>query len=179
MFEYGKFIGWRLVVLVIWAFPVSGFYVAGCAAPIVGGVAGVAEKEKRDKWMPQAKEGNAEAQYQVGESYCCGRGAFYDTDLAIAWYCRAAIQGHSEAQHKLANIYAGDLSVRSKIRTTGMDFEDPVKAYAWYSVAASHGNSEAMKKKEKWEGKLNSSQREEAEQIIKNWNRQQCPAIRE
>ena len=65
------------------------------------------------------------------------------------------------------------------VAAAGMDFEDPVKAYAWYSVAASHGNSEAMKKKEKWEGKLNSSQREEAEQIIKNWDRQQCPAIRE
>ncbi len=168
MSEYGKFIRWRVAIFVMLAFSVLSVYLAGCAAPIVGGVAGIAEKEKRDKWMPKAKEGNAEAQYRVAEPYCCGRGAFYDTDLAIAWYCRASIQGHTDAQYKLANVYAGDLGIKSEIRTVGMEFEDPVKAYAWYSVAASDGHSEAMKKKEKWEGKLNSTQREEAEQIIKN-----------
>jgi len=29
------------------------------------------------------------------------------------------------------------------------------------------------------EGKLNSTQREEAEQMIKNWDKQQCPPIKE
>ena len=150
MSEYGKFIQRRVAILVMLAFAVWSVYLAGCAAPIVGGVARIAEKEKRDEWMPQAKEGDAEAQYRVAESYCCGRGAFYDTELAIAWYCRAAIQDHKDVQYKLANIYADDLSIRSKMRTAGMEFEDPVRAYAWYSVAALHGHSEAMKKKEKW-----------------------------
>ncbi len=38
------------------------------------------------------------------ETYCCGRGAIYDTDLAVACYCRAAVQGYTEAQYKPANI---------------------------------------------------------------------------
>ena len=179
MSEYGKYFRWRVAILEVLALSVLSIHLAGCAAPIVGGIAGVAEKEQRDKWMPEAKKGDAEAEYRVADTYCCGRGAFYDTDLAIAWYCRAAIQGHADAQYKLANVYAGDLSIRSEIRTAGMEFEDPVKAYAWYSVAALHGHGEAMKKKEKWEGKLNSTQREEAEQMIKNWDKQQCPPIKE
>jgi TPR repeat protein len=179
MSEYANFIKWRLAISLMFVLAMLSVHLAGCALPVVGGISAAAEKEERDKWMPQAKAGNAEAQYRVANTYCCGRGEFYDTDLAIAWYCRAALQGHTYAQYKLANIFAGDLSIKSEIRTVGMKFEDPAKAYAWYSVAASQGNIEAMKKKEKWESKLDSTQREEAQHIIKNWNQQPCPPLNE
>jgi len=46
-------------------------------------------------------------------------------------------------------------------------------------VIALQGNIEATKKKEKGEGKLDSTQREEAQRIIKNWNQPPCPPSNE
>ncbi len=79
-------------------------HAGSCATPILSGISAAAAEEKRQKWSAQAKEVNPEAQYHVAETYCSDRGAIYDTDLAIAWYCRAAVQGYTAAQYKLANI---------------------------------------------------------------------------
>lgn len=48
-----------------------------------------------------AEQGNAEAQYKVGEMYETGKGADKDMTQARDWYAKAAKQGHKKAEYKL------------------------------------------------------------------------------
>lgn len=51
-----------------------------------------------------AEQGNAEAQYKVGEMYETGKGAEKNMEHAREWYDRAAKQGHKKAEYKLLYI---------------------------------------------------------------------------
>jgi TPR repeat protein len=55
----------------------------------------------------QANNGDADAQFQLGNSYCCGDGGFYDTAQAVTWWCKAAAQGHAGAKDRLTERKAG------------------------------------------------------------------------
>lgn len=48
-----------------------------------------------------AEQGNAEAQYKVGEMYETGKGADKDLTEARVWYDKAAKQGHKKAEYKI------------------------------------------------------------------------------
>lgn len=48
-----------------------------------------------------AKEGNAEAQFKLGEMYEEGRGTPQDDEVAKQWYKKAANQGHAKAEARL------------------------------------------------------------------------------
>ncbi len=61
-------------------------------------------QEERNKWLNAANEGNAEAQFQLGNAWCCGEGGFFSTQKAITWWKKAAAQGHKQAQNKLKMI---------------------------------------------------------------------------
>ena len=50
-----------------------------------------------------ADQGDAETQYLLGESYCCGNG-YYSTDEAVKWWCRAALQTHLDAKQRLSEV---------------------------------------------------------------------------
>jgi len=45
----------------------------------------------------KALAGDRDAQFQFGNSFCCGTGAGLDTNEAIRWWCLAAIQKHPGA----------------------------------------------------------------------------------
>lgn len=54
-----------------------------------------------------ADKGDKEAQYELGNAYCCGRpGGFWDTTEAVKWWCKAAKQGQPEAAAAIVNIHA-------------------------------------------------------------------------
>lgn len=72
-------------------------------------------------WLPQAKEGNAEAQTYVGEIYEKGLGIEADYKIAAEWYRRAAEQGHSRAQINLGYLFEGGLGVKRDL-TTAMNW---------------------------------------------------------
>lgn len=83
-------------------------------------------EEKRAQLWVRAAEGNAEAQFEVGEQLFEA-----ETDksrfAAWYWYCRAAQHGHDEAQYRLGRYYeAGWAPVP----------QDLVQAYLWYELAA-------------------------------------------
>ncbi|HYD17035.1 MAG TPA: hypothetical protein VEF76_00985 [Patescibacteria group bacterium] len=50
----------------------------------------------------QAKAGDPVAQFNFGESFCCGDSGFYDTAEAERWWCRSAAQGYAPAQQRVA-----------------------------------------------------------------------------
>ena len=53
-----------------------------------------------------AVEGNAEAQYRLGEMALRGQGTSRDYKAAARWFRMAAEQGHPAAQYRLASLYA-------------------------------------------------------------------------
>jgi TPR repeat protein len=77
-----------------------------------------------------AKNGDAEAQYNVGLMYAQGKGAKQDLQKAMVWYEKSAKQGYGPAQYNLGEIYhnLGDIEAHA--------YE---KAKYWYEKAAQQG----------------------------------------
>ena len=58
------------------------------------------------EWHKKAADnGNAEAQFYVGEMYEYGRGVKRDYAKALEWYKKAADNGNIEAQSRLSEMY--------------------------------------------------------------------------
>jgi TPR repeat protein len=65
-------------------------------------------------WQPLARQGNADAQYNLGLLYHQGRGVARDTKQAHEWYTQAANQGQTDAMYNLGVMYvSGDGVFRS------------------------------------------------------------------
>ena len=77
-------------------------------------------------WLPQAKEGNPEAQTYVGEIYEKGLGIEPDYMLAAEWYRKAAAQNYARGQINLGHLYEKGL---------GVD-QDLALAMNWYRRAS-------------------------------------------
>ncbi|NOQ13481.1 MAG: hypothetical protein GQ583_03240, partial [Methyloprofundus sp.] len=77
-------------------------------------------------WLPQAQQGNPEAQVYVGEIYEKGHGLAPDYAVAAHWYQKAADQGNSRGQINLGYLYEKGL---------GVD-KDLVLALNWYRKAS-------------------------------------------
>ena len=73
-----------------------------------------------------AKQGDAEAQYQLGSRYRLGRGVSQNYAEAEAWYRKAAEQDHAEAQYWLGWLYENGFGVEP----------ESSKAAEWYGKAA-------------------------------------------
>lgn len=83
-------------------------------------------------WLPQAKQGDPEAQAYVGEIYEKGLGVMADYKLAHLWYSKAAEQGNSRAQINLGYLYEAGLGVERNL----------VTAMNWYRKASGLSDAE-------------------------------------
>jgi len=77
-------------------------------------------------WLPQAKEGDPQAQNYVGEIYEKGLGTIPDYQAAAYWYRKSAEQGESRAQINLGFLYEKGLGVK----------KDLAEALNWYRKAS-------------------------------------------
>ena len=82
------------------------------------------------EWRPLAEQGNAEAQYNLGNMYRKGLGVPQDYGEAVQWYRKAAERENAKAQLFLGNMYFFGQGVS----------KDYVQAYMWYILAASSPN---------------------------------------
>ena len=82
------------------------------------------------QWKPLAEQGNASAQFYLGNLYHSGKGIPADQKIAVQWYQKAAQQGHTDAQVNLGNAYAYGKGVKS----------DSVRAVKWYRESAQQGH---------------------------------------
>lgn len=127
----------RIVAFVL-VLGISGFGVSGSAW--AGFQEGLKAYERFDyatalkEWRPLAEQGNANAQFFLGELYRQGEGVGRDVATAVEWYRKAAEQGHVEAQLRLAEMY-------NTGRGVPRDFAEAVK---WLREAAMRGDAEAM-----------------------------------
>ncbi|MDP2786498.1 MAG: caspase family protein [Pseudomonadota bacterium] len=86
------------------------------------------------EWLPLAKQGDAKAQYNLGNMYNEGLGVRKDATEAVKWYRKAAEQGNAEAQYNLGIMYTNGRGVR----------QDATEAVDWYRKAAEQGNASAQ-----------------------------------
>lgn len=80
-----------------------------------------------------AEQGDAHAQYSLGQSYELGRCVQRDHALALKWFTRAAEQEHVAAQEKLGYLYANGEGVS----------QDHAQAAEWFTRAAEQGSDSA------------------------------------
>lgn len=156
----------------------------GCVSAALDGARTTADVSKRNHWIEkaEAEAGDAEAQFKVGESYCCNMGGVegaYDNQKATVWLCRAAHQGYGPAQDKLGRIYSGDmvdgvrLLRRVAIRALGPG-SNLVFADMWFGLAAAQNVDGAAKRRADVAGELTSGQRAHADALARSWKTAPC-----
>ena len=85
-------------------------------------------------WLSLAEQGNASAQFNLGNMYDNGQGVKQDDVEAVKWYRQAAGQGHALSQLGLGLMYDKGRGVK----------QDDVEAVKWYRKAAEQGNANAQ-----------------------------------
>lgn len=150
------------------------FVLAGCVSVAMEGTQAVKSEVVISQNMDAARAGNAEAQYKVGNAYCCSihkDNGIYNTETSVEWLCKSARQGYTPAMVKLGKIYSGDMvdGVRLPRRVmqgvVGKSTNLPV-AVTWAQLAVQHGDSDAKELVSKlWED-MSSSEKNTANQLI-------------
>ena len=86
------------------------------------------------EWKPLAEQGNAYAQFALGEMYDKGKGVPQDYKTAVKWYRLAAEQGNAKSQGNLGLMYYNGDGVPQDDRT----------AEKWWRLAAEQGGAVAQ-----------------------------------
>lgn len=95
----------------------------------------VEENHFWDDLMVLARQGNAEAQNKVGDSFKHGKGVVQDYQAAVKWYRLAAQQGNYIAQYNLAEMYLNGLGVAT----------DKDEAREWFEKSQAIMNTQMKK----------------------------------
>jgi hypothetical protein len=90
-------------------------------------------------WVPLAKAGLAEAQYELGMLYVLGEGVPADSpevlyNDALKWFRLAAVQGHATAQWQVGFFHENGWGVS----------KNDAEAAKWYHLAAQQGQPDAQ-----------------------------------
>ncbi|HHQ4547446.1 TPA: LysM-like peptidoglycan-binding domain-containing protein, partial [Aeromonas veronii] len=75
------------------------------AQPNIGAMHEQDLQQAADWYRKAAEQGNAEAQFALGQMYENGQGVLQDHQQAAIWYRKAAEQGYADAQFQLGRIY--------------------------------------------------------------------------
>jgi len=92
------------------------------------------QKPLRERLLERAQQGDAEAQYNLGNLYAFGPGMPQDYAQAAIWYHKAAEQGRADAQFALGDLYEDGHGVP----------QDYAQAAVWYRKAADQGYAVAQ-----------------------------------
>lgn len=123
-----------------------------------------ANYEEAMKWYRKAADqGNAEAQYQLGEIYDQGMAGKKDYQEAFKWFRLAAEQGEPDAQLNLGDLYESGQGVK----------QDYAEAYFWENLGIKSGavliDDSRGERKRRWALRLSSEQRAAIEKRVKEW----------
>jgi uncharacterized protein YecT (DUF1311 family) len=92
-------------------------------------------KDGIHKLEKYAKNGNAQAEYVLGNDYYFGQGVPQNRAKAKYWFKKSAAQGNVDAENNLGVIYSDGLD--------GLKSENDAKATYWWKKAAAQGSAEA------------------------------------
>lgn len=127
-------------------------------------------KEAIKAFGRSAKEGNHDAQYQIGLMYLEGKGIAENPEDAAYWFRKAAQNGHAASQFEIGYCFANGIGVQPDARIAAEWFwraaengdpdaafylarmyrdgigmtADTEKARKYYKIAADHGLPEAI-----------------------------------
>jgi hypothetical protein len=112
-----------------------------CSLPSYAGFdEGNAAYEKQDyatamnEWQPLAEQGDAWAQFGIGNMYKEGQGVKQNYTEALKWYRKAAVQGIANASISIAMMYRQGEGVKP----------DGIKVRYWVGKAAEQGDIQAQ-----------------------------------
>ena len=71
----------------------------------------IIDSEELQQFIKAARQGDAEAQYNLGVCYEYGKGVPQDDAQAAEWFKKAAEQGYAEAQCQLGFFYENGMGV--------------------------------------------------------------------
>ena len=112
------------------------------------------------KWYRlAADQGDAKAQYNLGNMYRKGQGVPQDYAEAVKWYRLAAEQGAAYAQYNLGFMYEKGQVV----------LQDNVIAHMWYNIASANGDGEAGEVRDELAGLMSSAAIEKAQAMAREW----------
>jgi TPR repeat protein len=107
-----------------------------------------------------ADQGDAVAEFLLGNQYANGKGVPQDFTEAMVWFQRAAEQGHAVAKLYLGVMYAEGRGVP----------QDYVRAHMWFSLAAAQGEQSSAKTLvDMAERKMTPAQIAEAQKFAREW----------
>ena len=111
-----------------------------------------------------AKQGHAEAQYNLGVIYDRGQGVTQDYAEAAKWFRKAAEQGWADAQHNLGLMYGNGQGVP----------EDYVQAHMWFNLAAfryppGEDRDEVVEVRDIAAERMTPAQISEAQKLAREW----------
>ena len=112
-------------------------------------------------WFPKAADqGDAVAEFLLGNQYANGKGVPQDYSEAMIWFQRAAEQGHAVAKLYLGVMYAEGRGVP----------QDYVRAHMWFSLAAAQGEQSSAKTLVGMaERQMTPAQIAEAQKLASDW----------
>ncbi len=152
---------------------------ASCSLPFTGnGEVNIARL--RARLTPLAQKGDAKAQFELGETYCCNSGTpggLIDNRVATKWFCRAAKGGYGPAMRSLGRLYAGDLLEGPSLGKAVKFFAkkaDKATALMWLEVAISHGSEPAVGDGLALRRQMTAAQTSRATRMLGDWRRQPC-----
>ena len=106
-----------------------------------------------------AKDGDARAQYEIGNAYLSGNGIKKDNETAAEWFLKSMASGHEGAKEKFYSFYSKILEKRAKAGDAEAQFQtgngyfdgyavkkDNNTAAKWYQLAMKQGHEEAKEK---------------------------------
>ena len=86
-------------------------------------------EEKFHTELAKAEQGDAKAQYAIGEMYEKGRGVERDPRQAFSWYSKSSQKGNMKAEYKLGMAYLNGKGIRKNYR----------KAHDWLQKSSNKG----------------------------------------
>ena len=185
---------WKWVVLAI-CLALSGISYAGPLEDANAATARGDFKKAVEIIRPLAGQGNASAQYSLGDMYIYGAGVPQDFAEAVKWYRKAAEQGNARAQHDLGFMYdqgrgvpqdyteavkwyrkaaeQGDASAQYSLGEMYVNGQGVPQAYVqahkWFNLAAVNGNAAAVNNRDAIAAKMTPAQIAEAQNLAREW----------
>ena len=107
------------------------------------------------EWKPLARQGNAKAQFFLGNMYYKGIGVPQNDGAAYKWFKKAAEQGLTRAQNNLGTLYMRGLGVS----------RNNTRAFIWLHISALQGDKVGIKNRDLVAKIMSENQIKKAEEL--------------
>lgn len=119
----------------------------------------LADPASHNQLQTLAGQGDANAQWMLGQALLTGSLGTTDENEAVRWFRLAANQGHALAQRDLGMLYEQGQGVTP----------DRLEAFFWYSLASRQDSGRARLRRDALAGLLRPDQREAIAARMKAW----------